>query len=93
VNGFVKLVDEQKAELEKKLTEQATEFTARLKDANILASRKLAATGIPHGKTPPAEAGNIVDLQAHLMAIKDPREQLEFYNKNKDKIHAQFGRK
>ena len=35
--------------------------------------------------------GNIVDFQAHLLSLTDPRDQLEFYNKNKEKIHAQFG--
>lgn len=93
VNGFTKAVDEQKTDFERKLSAQATEFQAQLKDADILASRKLAATGVAYGKAPPAEAGNIVDLQAHMMSLKDPRDQLEFYNKNKDKIHAQFGKR
>jgi hypothetical protein len=90
-NGFAKTVEEQKEAFEKKLTTQATEFTAQLKDANVLASRKLAATGVPAGKAPAAESGDkIVDFQTVLMGLKDPREQMAFYHRHKAKIHAQF---
>jgi hypothetical protein len=59
-----------------------------------LASRKLAATGVPAGKAPPAEAGDkVLDFNAALMSFKDPRELQAFYHKHKEKIHAQFGRK
>lgn len=91
VNGFARTTEEQKADFEKKLTTQAAEFSAQLKDANILASRKLAATGVPAGKAPAAESGEkIVDLQAALLTLKDPSDQVAFYHKNKAKIQAQF---
>jgi hypothetical protein len=91
VNGFSKTVEENKTAFEKRLETQAAEFTAQLKDANILASRKLAATGLPAGKAPSAESGEkILDFQAALMGFKDPLEQQAFYEKHKDRIHAQF---
>ena len=93
VNGFSKVVEEQKEAFEKRLSTQAAEFTAQLRDANVLASRKLAATGVPAGKAPPAEGGEkIVDFQAAMIELKDPLEQLAFYHKNKAKIQAQFSR-
>ena len=93
-NGFVKSLEEQKEAFETKLTTQATEFTSQLKDANVLASRKLAATGVPAGKAPAAENGEkIIDFQSTLMAMKDPMEQLAFYHRHKEKIHSQFERK
>jgi hypothetical protein len=91
VNGFSRLVEEQKEAFEKRVTTQAAEFTSQLKDANVLAARKLAATGIPAGKAPPAEGGEkILDFQSAMIELKDPLEQLAFYHKNKAKIQAQF---
>lgn len=92
ISGLAKSIDDLRGAFEKSLSETKKEFSAQLKDANILAARKLAATGIPASRVP-AEAGNIVDFSEHLMSLKDPREQLEFYNKNKDKIHDSFGKK
>jgi hypothetical protein len=91
VNGFSATVEETKTAFEKRLETQAAEFTAQLKDANILAARKMAATGLPAGKAPSAETGDkILDFTTALMGFKDPVEQQAFYEKHKSRIHAQF---
>lgn len=93
MGSLAKSVDELKGMFEAKLSEAKKEFESQLKDANILAARKLAATGIPASRVPAENGGNVVDFNEALLALKDPRDQMEFYTKNKDKIHASFARK
>jgi hypothetical protein len=58
IDGIKNVQEVQATEFARKLDAQKTEFTAQLKDADILAARKVAATGAGRkGKPSPSRAG------------------------------------
>jgi hypothetical protein len=96
IDGIVKAQEVQATEFAKKMDAQKTEFTAQLKDADILAARKVAATGVPaeKGKTL-AESGGIVlgNHIATLEAIEDAQERMAYFQKHRALIGKEYARR
>jgi hypothetical protein len=93
VAALQKTVDVQATEFATKLEAQKVEFSAEMKDANILAARKLAATGVPQKGLPGADSSSrVVSCIAELEAITDPLERSKFYASNKEQIFKEFNK-
>jgi hypothetical protein len=96
LEGIVKAQEIQAAEFAKKLETQTAEFTAQLKDADILAARKLSATGVSAEKSKTLAADNGVLLGSHiaqLEALEDPSERMTYFQKHRALIAKEYAKR
>jgi len=78
------------AEFRAELTEQAKQLEAKMVNVDVLACRKLAATGVPMHMVPSADVAAELSVLDRLNSITNPSEKAEFYTKNKAEIYSEY---
>jgi len=78
-------------EFDSKLAEQATQLESKMVSVDILACRKLAATGVPMHMVPSADvASSELSVLDKLNSISNPSEKAEFFANNKAEIYKAY---